>query len=208
MTAFLARLPTSSIVVLLVVLAAGVGGGYALGASKTKTITVCADKATGILHLKTRGKCKRSQTRVTWNQQGPQGAQGPPGAQGSQGTAGAQGQQGPAGVQGPAAVNVWAEVANDGTVVAGQGLSVEHISGGTYKVTVTATACAQRTNAPTITVSDSAPGAVPGGVFPVAWYGSTGANQQFMVYTGVVSASSSLTFTPTDHIFDVLDTCG
>jgi hypothetical protein len=208
MTAFLARTRKTTIVALLLVLAIGVGGGYALAASNTKTITVCADKTTGVLHLKTRGRCKSDQTRVTWNQQGPTGPQGQQGVVGPQGTAGAQGPQGPAGVQGPAGTTIWANVANNGTVIAGQGLSVQHISSGTYEVTVTAAACAERTNAPTISVSDSAPGTVPGGVFPVAWYGSTGANQQFMVYTGVVSASPSLTFTPTDHIFDVLDTCG
>ena len=60
-----------------VVLVLGVGGGYAYAATKTKTITVCADKGTGVLHLKTHGRCKRGQTRVTWNQQGPQGVPGP-----------------------------------------------------------------------------------------------------------------------------------
>ena len=59
-----------------VVLVLGVGGGYAYAASKTKTITVCADKGTGVLHLHNHGKCKRGQTRVTWNQKGAQGAKG------------------------------------------------------------------------------------------------------------------------------------
>ena len=189
---------------LLLVLAVGVGGGYALAASNNKTISVCADKKTGVLHLKTRGRCKSSQTRVTWNQRGPQGVQGSQGPTGAQGPAGP---QGPAGVQGPAAVSVWANVGNSGTVNAGQGLSIEHISGGTYQVTVTDPVCAQRINAPTISVSDSAPGSVSGGVFPVAWYGGSGANQQFMVFTGVASFSTSLMFMPTDLPFDILDTC-
>lgn len=189
---------------LLLVLAVGLGGGYAFAAGSNKTITVCADKKTGILHLKTRGRCSRSQTRVTWNQQGPAGAQG---AQGPQGVAGAQGAQGAGGPQGPAGVSIWANVENDGTVIASQGLSVQLVSAGAYQVTVTDPVCAQRANAPTISVADSAPGMVGGGVFPVAWYGSTGANQQFMVYTGVASSTSSLTFTPTDLPFDVLDTC-
>ena len=189
---------------LLLVLAVGVGGGYALAAGNSKTITVCADKKTGVLHLKTRGRCKSSQTRVTWNQQGPQGVQGPQGTTGPQGPAGA---QGAAGAQGPAGVTVWANVAGNGAVVAGQGISVQRVSPGTYQITIEAAGCAQRNNAPTISISDSAPGAVPGGLFPVAWYGATGANQQFMVYTGVVSAAPSLTFTPTDHTFDVLDAC-
>ena len=126
-------------------LALGVGGGYAYAATKTKTITVCADKGTGVLHLHTHGKCKRGQTRVSWNQKGPQGAQGV---------------QGPAGAPGAPAVSVWANVTNAGSLFAGQGLSVQHVSAGTYQITITAPACAHGTNAPVVTVSDSNP---PGG---------------------------------------------
>ena len=58
MTKILVHLRRSAIpyVALLLVLAVGLGGGYALAASKTKSITVCADKKTGILHLKTHGQ--------------------------------------------------------------------------------------------------------------------------------------------------------
>jgi hypothetical protein len=189
---------------LLVVLVIGVGGGYALAAGSSKTITVCADKSTGILHLKTHGRCKSSQKRVTWNQQGPPGPQGASGPQGATGATGAQGAQGS---QGPAGVSVWAEVAGDGTVVAGQGLAVEETSVGVYEVTVTDSVCSREINAPVVSVSDSAPGTLSAdGEFPVAWYGATGANQQFSVYTGVVSSSSIVT--PTSLTFDVLDTCG
>lgn len=181
-----------------------VGGGYALAAGQTKTITVCADKKTGVLHLKTRGRCKSSQTRVSWNQQGPQGLQGAPGPQGTQGP---QGAQGPQGSQGSAAVSVWANVADNGTVVAGQGIAVQRMSAGTYRVTITDSRCALEDNAPVLSVSDAAPGLVQGGLFPVVWYGTTGANQQFTVFTGVVSAGPPVTFTATDHTFDVLDTC-
>lgn len=190
MTAFLARNRKTTIVsvALLLAVIAAAGGGYALAASKTKTITVCADKGTGVLHLKTHGKCKRGQTRVTWNQQGPQGVQG---------------FQGPAGQPGTPAVSVWANVANDGSVVSGQGLSVQHIAAGTYQVTITAAPCATGSNAPVISVSDtSAPGG-QSGTFPVAWYESTGLNQHFMVFTGIVNGS----FTPTDHTFSVMDSC-
>jgi hypothetical protein len=175
---------------LLLVLAIGLGGGYAIAASKTKTITVCADKGTGILHLKTRGRCKRGQTRVTWNQVGPQGPQG---------------FQGPAGQAGAPAVSVWANVDNAGSVVSGQGLSVQHVGAGTYQVTITAPQCAHGANAPVISVSDTNPpgGEVPG-AFPVGWYESTGLNQQFDVITGVVAGGS---FAATDHTFTVMDTC-
>ena len=149
---------------LLLVLVVGLGGGYAIAASKTKTISVCADKKTGILHLKTRGRCKSSQTRVTWNQQGPQGATG---TQGPQGPAGAQGAPGPPGVQGTAAISVWANVAGTGDVLGGSGLAVRHVSTGTYQVTVTDSTCSRGTNAPVVSVQDGPPGSVQsGGVFP------------------------------------------
>jgi hypothetical protein len=170
-----------------------VGGGYALAASKVKTITVCADKKTGVLHLKTHGKCKRGQTRVTWNQRGPQGPQGVAGA------------QGPAGQPGAPAINAWANVANDGSVVFGRGIAVQHVGAGTYQVTITAPACAQGSNAPTVSVSDSSgPAGGAAGAFPVAWYGSTSLNQQFMVFTGDVVGGS---FSASDHTFTVMDTC-
>jgi hypothetical protein len=194
MTAFLARNRKTTIVsvALLLGVIAAAGGGYALAASKTKTITVCADKGTGVLHLKNRGKCKRGQTRVTWNQKGPQGAQG---------------FQGPAGQPGAPAVSVWANVANAGSVVSGQGLSVQHVSTGIYQVVITSAACAHGANAPVVSVSDTyPPGGQPpnGGAFPVAWYQSTGSNQQFMVYTGVAAGGI---FTLTDHTFTVMDSC-
>jgi hypothetical protein len=78
------------------------------------------------------------------------------------------------------------------------------VGAGTYQVTITAPACAQGSNAPVVSVSDSS---APGGqteTFPVAWYGSTGANQQFMVFTGVVVGGS---FGASDHTFTVMDTC-
>jgi hypothetical protein len=184
------------------VLALAAGGGYAMAASNNKTITVCADKTTGVLHLKTRGRCRTGQTRVSWNQQGPQGVQGSPGPTGLQGPTGPQGLTG---AQGPAGVTVWANVADDGTVLAGQGVAVQRMSAGDYQVTITDSRCAREANAPVVSVSDAAPGMVQGGVFPSAWYETTGLNQQFMVFTGVVSAGPA--FTPTNHAFDVLDTC-
>src|SRR6185437_7870935 len=103
--------------------------------------------------------------------------------------------QGPAGQAGAPAVSVWAQVATNGSVAFGQGLSVQHLSAGTYEVTITAPACAHGLNAPVVTVSDGPP---TGGAFPVSWYQSTGSNQQFDVFTGV---SSSGVFTLTDHTF-------
>jgi hypothetical protein len=186
---------------LLLVLALGAGGGYALAAGQTKTITVCADKTTGVLHLKTHGRCKSSQTRVTWDQQGPQGIQG---ASGPQGVAGPQGLQGPAGAQGAAAVSVSAEVAGNGAVTAGKGFAVQRTSPGTYQVTVTDPTCALETNVPLVGVADSnPPNGQAAGAFPVAWYGLLGP-KQFTVFTGVVVSGD---FTATDRTFDIFDTC-
>ena len=91
LTRLLHHIRKNVIAYLALFVALGAGGGYAVAASNNKTITVCADKKTGVLHLKTRGRCKSSQTRVSWNQQGPQGLQGAPGPQGSQGAQGSQG---------------------------------------------------------------------------------------------------------------------
>ena len=192
MTKILVHLRRSAIpyVALLLVLAVGLGGGYALAASKTKSITVCADKKTGILHLKTHGRCERSQTRVTWNQQGPQGVPGV---------------QGPAGQAGAPAASAWADVTNAGSVAFGQGISIQHLSTGTYEVTITSPACAQGSNAPVVSVSDAnPPNGEPSGTFPVAWYEATAANQHFTVFTGVIVSGN---FMATDHTFDIMDTC-
>ena len=128
-------------------------------------------RRTAVLHLKTRGRCKGSQTRVSWNQQGPQGVRGPQGAAGARGATGSQGVQGP---QGPAAVSVWAQVADNGTVLFGRGVAVQRVSAGNYLVTITDPACAHGSNAPVVSVSDSNPPAgQSAGAFPVAWYGTT-----------------------------------
>ena len=204
LTRLLHHIRENVIAYLALFVALGAGGGYAVAASNDKTITVCADKKTGVLHLKTRGRCKSSQTRVSWNRQGPQGPSGVQGPTGLQGPAGA---AGPAGAQGRAAVSVWANVADDGTVVDGRGVAVQHgASAGTYQVTITDPTCAHEDNAPVITVSDTNPPAGHSNGFPVAWYGDNAPNQQFMVFTGVVSGTP-LSFAATDHTFDIHDTC-
>jgi hypothetical protein len=104
-------------------------------------------------------------------------------------------------------VSVWAYVAGNGAVVAGQGVSVQPTGAGTYQVTVTDPTCSRETNAPVVSVSDSDPpnGQLPGsGAFAVAWYQSTVFNQQFTVFTGVVASGK---FSASDHTFDIFDTC-
>ena len=187
MTKLLTWIRGQAIAILALFLA--LSGGYALAATtRSKTITVCANKKTGLLYLHSHGRCTRKQTRISWNQQGPQGPEG------------AQGPQGPAGAP---AVSVWGLVAGNGQVTAGQGLSVQHVSAGTYQVTVTAAGCATGLNAPTVAVSDAnPPNGQSAGAFPEAWV--TDAGSTFLVTTGVVVNGS---FTATDHTFNVQDAC-
>ena len=98
---------------LALVLALGAFGGYAYAASRTKSITVCADKKTGILQLKNHGRCARSQTRVTWNQQGPQG---------------------PAGPAGKDAISLWLVSDANGNKLAGT-VNLTHVTVGQYQIT-------------------------------------------------------------------------
>jgi hypothetical protein len=81
---------------------------------------------------------------------------------------------------------------------------VQHLSAGTYQLTATASGCAQAVNVPEVSVSDGYPPAgQSAGAFPVSWVRDTGTNQ-FTVFTGVVVNGS---FTPTDHTFNVQDSC-
>ncbi len=162
----------------------GAGGSYALAASSTKVIAACADKGTGVLHLKSHGKCKRGQTRVSWNQQGPRGTQGPAGAP---------------------AVSIWASEGFNDVEGPDHGLLITHMSAGTYQVKITAPACAHSIdNAPVLTiVGGNPPAGHSAGAFPVAWV-TAAASGQFMVFTGV---SDGGMFTPSDGSFNVYDTC-
>ena len=162
-------------------------GGYALAASGGSTIRACADAGTGTLHLQKR--CHRGQRRISWNQRGPQGLRG------------ARGVTGPAGIS---PVSAWTTVGDSGSTLGGHGISVQHVSAGTYQLTATPTQCVSGLNAPVLTVSDSNPPAgQAAGAFPVAWVEQNSSNK-FTVITGVVVGGS---FTPTDHTFNVQDPC-
>jgi hypothetical protein len=107
---------------LALAVALGGGGGYALAATGRSTITVCADKGTGVLHLHTRGRCKRGQTRLSWPAQ-----------------------------QAPNALRAWGAFNAGGDSIRGVGLSGQNISVGSYKVTVSPASCQAATITPTIT---------------------------------------------------------
>jgi hypothetical protein len=87
----------SAFLVGVVTTAASVGAVSYVDASGSSTIQACADKRTGVMRLISRGSCKRTETLVSWNRVGPQGATGPQGLPGATGEKGSTGATGPAG---------------------------------------------------------------------------------------------------------------
>lgn len=61
---------------------------FAVPTSSNALITACANKKTRVLRHSRNGKCRRSEIKLEWNQQGPQGTQGPQGEIGATGPAG------------------------------------------------------------------------------------------------------------------------
>jgi hypothetical protein len=74
-------------------------------ATTNTVINACYNKQTGIARIvSSPSQCLRTETAVSWNEQGPAGPPGPVGAKGAtgpQGPAGAKGAAGPAGSAGP-----------------------------------------------------------------------------------------------------------
>jgi hypothetical protein len=94
-----------------VALAAGIvvgaaGGSWATVAltssAATTTIQACQHKETGALRVvRAPGDCRKNETPLSWNVQGPKGDPGPAGPAGAKGAPGAAGPAGPAGPPGP-----------------------------------------------------------------------------------------------------------
>jgi hypothetical protein len=88
----------------LAILAGATGVAYATAAvvASTSVINACTNDKNGELRMvEAAGACRRKESPVTWNVQGPQGDVGPAGSQGLKGDAGATGVQGPPGPTGP-----------------------------------------------------------------------------------------------------------
>jgi hypothetical protein len=94
----------------VIVTAVSVSAVSYVNALNDKPITVCIDRKTGVMRHLDKGRCKRTERALTWNQsglqgatgaQGPQGSTGPTGAQGATGATGTTGAQGPQGLTGP-----------------------------------------------------------------------------------------------------------
>jgi hypothetical protein len=78
------------------------------------TIYACIKKKTGTARFVSRTtKCKRGETKISWNSQGPAGTPGTPGAKGETGSKGE---------TGPAATTLWAVVSETGTLARGSGV--------------------------------------------------------------------------------------
>ena len=102
-------------------------------------------------------------------------------------------------------MTAWAVVSGSGVTTGGHGITVQHLSAGTYRVTATPAQCSQTLiSPPVVSVSDSNPPAgQAAGTFPVAWVADAGGGS-FTVTTGIVVGGS---FTPTDHTFNVQVPC-
>jgi Collagen triple helix repeat (20 copies) len=95
-----------SLWLLVVVLAAAIGGGvaYATIPDASGVIHGCFQKSSGKLRLidtDTGAHCGPAEVAISWNQVGPQGKLGPTGPQGPSGPIGPQGPTGPQGPSGP-----------------------------------------------------------------------------------------------------------
>ena len=83
----------------VVITAASVGAVSFVNAAGNTTLKACANKKTGAMRYIEKGKCKTTETSLSWNQMGPQGL---PGTAGTNGVAGAKGEAGTAGTNGVA----------------------------------------------------------------------------------------------------------
>jgi hypothetical protein len=92
------RVPAVAVGVAVAMIAAG-GGAFAASSGGGGTITACAKKHTGTLYMAK--KCKKGDTKLSWNEQGPAGSPGKDGANGTDGATGADGHQGNTGPAGP-----------------------------------------------------------------------------------------------------------
>jgi hypothetical protein len=184
----LARLHLSVVAYLALFLAIGAGGAFAIAATSNSTVHGCVVKKTGELLI--RSRCAHGQTKLSWAQRGPAGKQG------------RTGNTGPAGAAPPSA---WAIINGSGQAEPSDGITATHTGTGTYQITVTAPACANKENAPIVSISDAyPPSGHTAGAFPVAWVENS-LGGPFTVHTGVTVGGA---FSPEDETFNIQDVCG
>jgi hypothetical protein len=89
------RNPFVCFVLGVVCCAVTLGAVQFVSAASNSTIKACANKTTGTMRYLAKGSCKKTETLLSWSQQGPQGlpgSQGPSGVAGERGAAGSNGQ--------------------------------------------------------------------------------------------------------------------
>ena len=155
------HLRSNVVAYLALAVAVGSGGSYALAATASnRTLAVCVDKGSGVMHLAKHPRCGRHQTRI-----GLSSALDRP------------------------TVSAWAAVNDVGHIESGAGVSVAHTGTGVYTIAVTAASCRDASNnAPVVSINDSEPPySSAASTFPVAWTetASTGI-EAFTIHTGVV----------------------
>jgi hypothetical protein len=84
----------------VVITAVSVGAVSFVNAAGDKQLKACANKKTGVMRYISKGKCKKTETSLSWNQMGPQGLPGSSGAAGAKGDTGAAGTKGDTGAAG------------------------------------------------------------------------------------------------------------
>jgi len=75
----------------VIITAVSVGAVSFVNASGDANIRACANKKTGAMRYIAKGKCKKTEKALSWNQLGPQGLNGAQGVPGASGTDGANG---------------------------------------------------------------------------------------------------------------------
>ncbi|HEV3363807.1 MAG TPA: hypothetical protein VG795_06645 [Acidimicrobiia bacterium] len=86
----------------IIVPVVGAASWVAASESSSPTIHACVHRETGQVRIVSVGEsCRRTETALQWNTEGPAGAMGPAGPAGEMGAAGAAGAIGPAGPAGP-----------------------------------------------------------------------------------------------------------
>jgi hypothetical protein len=80
---------TNALLLGIAIGAIAVGATTVVSANGGSAVTACANKTSGAMRYIAKGKCKKTEKLLSWNQMGPQGVSG------------AQGQPGPQGIPGP-----------------------------------------------------------------------------------------------------------
>jgi hypothetical protein len=93
----------------VIVTAVSVSAVSYVNALNDKPIKACANRKTGVMRYIVKGRCKRTERTLRWNQVGPQGIQGTTGATGAQGPSGL---AGAAGINGTSGTSLYLEDAN------------------------------------------------------------------------------------------------